>query len=215
MAVHPEIKTELANEAPGLPFPAPAMPWQVPVGYFEQLSVTVLERIRLESDELPAILRTLQENNAQQPGWPYQTPAGYFEKPPASITTIQSQSTAQGSSPIVSLYKRSFLKYAVAAAVLFAIVGIGRWYQQHSLPDIDADPTSWVRNEVKKESTEKIEHYVEGNLIEMTDLSTDHKNEIAMLTKDIDEKEILRLLDETSLLASSSNVSADQSKTLN
>jgi hypothetical protein len=236
-------KEELTRHAPGLPFPAPAMPHSVPDGYFEQLSTTVLERIRLESQELPDVLRSLKQKNAQAPGWPYQVPAGYFEQPTASPFT-QGHQTAEyldrslqrqpiteksneeldrqteeadqpSTAPRIALRKRSLFRYAAAAAVLTAILGVGRWYQQRAVPDIETDPASWVRNEVKKESTEKIERYIDGTLIETTDLSTDHKKEIAQLTEDIDEKEILNLLNETDLLASTAGESGGSQKILN
>jgi hypothetical protein len=213
MSAHQHTKNELDSHAPGLPFPAPAMPYTVPAGYFEQLSSTILERIRLESDELPTILNSLKQKNAQQLGWPFQTPAGYFEQTPAAIPT--KKTAALTPAPVIALRKRSLFKYAVAAALLVAIFGVGRWYQQRAVPDIETDPANWVRYEVKKESNEKIDNYINGSLIESTDLSGDHKQEIALLTKDIDEKEILNLLNETNLLAATTNESDGSQKILN
>lgn len=195
---------ELASLAPGLPFPAPAMPYAVPAGYFEQLAGAVLARIHLESDELPPVLQSLKEKYTQRPGWPYQTPAGYFEQTPAPTAA-----------PIIPLRKQSFFRYAVAAAVLATIFGVGRWYQQRAVPDIETDPVSWVRNEVKKESSEKIDSYIDVSIVEATTLSGDHKKEIALLTKDIDEKEILLLLKETDLLAAVTSEPAGSKKILN
>lgn len=215
MSEQPTIRTELATHAPGLPYPAPAMPHAVPAGYFEHLPTAILERIRLESDDLPTVLSSLKERNTNRPGWPYQAPAGYFEQTPSTMATNRPHPTTQGSSPVVSLPKRSWFAYAAAAAVLATIFGIGRWYQQRPLPDIEKDPASWVRNEVNQESTEKIEHYINGNLIETTALQDDHKKEIAQLTQDIDEKEILLLLNETALLASATESSVTVQKILN
>ncbi|MFM8806572.1 MAG: hypothetical protein ACKOD1_04350 [Sphingomonadales bacterium] len=206
---------ELASHAPGLPTPAPAMPHSVPAGYFEQLSATILERIRLESDELPTILSSLKQKNAQQPGWPYQTPADYFEQTSATIPVPANETAAPTAAPVIPFHKRSLLKYAVAAAVLAPMFGVGRWYQLRAVPDIETDPANWVRNEVKRESTEKIDSYINGSLIETTELSTDHKQEIALLTIDIDEKEILNLLNETDLLAAATNESSGSQKILN
>lgn len=213
MSAHQHSNNELDSHEPGLPFPAPPMPYTVPAGYFEQLSATILERIHLESDELPEILNSLKQKNAQQPGWPYQAPTGYFEQTPVAIPA--NKTTAFTAAPVISLRKRSLFRYAVAAAVLVTIFGVGRWYQQRTIPDIETDPANWVRYEVKKESSEKIDSYVDGSLIESTDLSADHKQEIALLTKDIDEKEILNLLNETDLLAATTNESNGSQKILN
>jgi hypothetical protein len=215
MSEQQHIKAELASHAPGLPFPATAMPHSVPAGYFEQLPLAVLERIRLESDELPSVLLSLKEENAHRPGWPYQAPVGYFEQTPKEISTLTNETNTQGTATIIPLRKRSLFRYAVAAAILATIFGVGRWYQQRSLPDIETDPANWVRHQINKESSEKIENYIDGSLIETTDLSTDHKQEIALLTKDIDEKEILLLLSDTDLLAATTGESADTQKLLN
>jgi hypothetical protein len=168
-----------------------------------------VERIRLESDELPAVLRSLKEKNAQQPGWPYQTPTGYFEQPPTAFSAPDNQAI------VIPFRKRPLFRYAVAAAVLVTIFGVGRWYQQRSLPDIETDPANWVRNEIKKESTEKIDSYIDGSVVETIEPSAAHKKEIAQLTKDIDENEILLLLSETDLLASASSESGGSQKILN
>lgn len=213
MSAQQHTNNELASHAPGLPSPAPAMPYAVPAGYFEQLSATILERIRLESNELPDILTSLKQKNAQQPGWPYQTPAGYFEQTPVAVLT--NKTAAITAAPVIALRKRSLFRYAVAAAVLVTIFGVGRWYQQRAVPDIEKDPMNWVRHQIKKESTEKIDSYINGSLIESTDLSADHKQEIALLTKDLDEEEILNLLNETDLLAATTNESDGSQKIIN
>lgn len=206
---------ELASLAPGLPFPAPAMPYAVPAGYFEQLTSAVLARIHLESDELPPVLQSLKEKNTERPGWPYQTPGGYFEQTPAALSLSTNKTAMPTAAPIIPLRKQSFFRYAVAAAVLATIFGVGRWYQLRAVPDIETDPVSWVRNEVKKESSEKIDSYIDGSIVEAATLSGDHKKEIALLTKDIDEKEILLLLKETDLLAAVTSESAGLQKILN
>jgi hypothetical protein len=199
----------LDAETPGLPCPPPPMPWRVPTGYFEQLPASVLERIRIENDALPPVLQSLKDTAAHRPGWPYRVPAGYFDQPQRYAATNKNEA------PVITLRDRSFFKYAVAAAVLATVFGIGRWYQQTSTPDIDADPAHWVRNQVKKESTEKIESYIASSLIESTIAETDNKKEIALLTKDIAEEEILYLLSETELLATGNSESVGTQKILN
>lgn len=199
----------LDAETPGLPCPPPPMPWRVPTGYFEQLPASVLERIRIENDALPPVLQSLKDTAAHRPGWPYRVPAGYFDQPQRYAATNKNEV------PVITLRDRSFFKYAVAAAVLATVFGIGRWYQHTSTPDIDADPAHWVRNQVKKESTEKIESYIASSLIESTIAETDNKKEIALLTKDIAEEEILYLLSETELLATGNSESVGTKKILN
>jgi hypothetical protein len=185
------------------------MPWRVPTGYFEQLSASVLERIRIENDALPPVLQSLKDTAAHRPGWPYRVPAGYFDQPQRYASKNKNEE------PVIRLRDRSFFKYAVAAAVLATVFGIGRWYQQTSTPDIDTDPAHWVRNQVKKESPEKIESYIASSLIESTIAETDNKKEIALLTKDIAEEEILYLLSETELLATGNSESVGTKKILN
>lgn len=209
MSEQQQIKQELATLAPGLPVPSPAMPFSVPGGYFEQLPAAVMDRIRLEEDELPEILRTLKEKNRSVAGWPFEVPTGYFDQAQDTIATRQHKT------PVISFHKRPFLKYAVAAAVLLMLFGVGRWYQQTKTPDIETDPESWVRKEIEKESPDKIESYVEATLIESSELSTDDKKEIALLTNDISQEEILYLLNETALLSTTSNESGGQQKILN
>jgi len=209
------IKEELGTLAPGLPVPAPAMPFAVPPGYFEQLPAAVLERIRLEQDEIPEVLRSLKEKNASQPGWPFQVPTGYFEQQEHHRTPQQTAATTQEQTPVVSLHKRPFIKWVAAAAILLLIIAGGRWYQQRQHPDIETDPGSWVRKEIEGESIDKIESYVEANLIESVVLNTDDKKEIALLTKDISQEEILYLLSETAPLSTSVNEPIGQQKILN
>ena len=209
MSEQQQIKQELAALAPGLPAPSPAMPFSVPAGYFEQLPAAVMDRIRLEENELPAILRTLKEKNRSVAGWPYEIPTGYFDQTQNTILTRQQKT------PVISLNKRAFFKYAAAAAVLLMLFGVGRWYQQTKTPDIETDPESWVRKEIEKESSDKIESYVEATLIESSEVSTDDKKEIALLTNDISQEEILYLLSETALLSTTSNESGGQQKILN
>lgn len=203
------IKAELAAQAPGLPYPAPPAPWQVPAGYFEQLPAAVLERIRIETDELPPVLQSLKAIAAQQPGWPYRVPEGYFSQP------LDRSLTKENKAPVITLRNRSFFKYAVAAAVLIAVLGVGRWYQQVAIPDIDKDPVRWVRHQVKKEPTEKIESYIAGSLVETTITEADNKKEIALLTKDITEEEIVHLLSEIDLLTAANGESNSTKKILN
>ena len=215
MSEQQHIKEELAALAPGLAVPAPAMPFAVPPGYFEQLPAAVLERIRVEQDEIPEVLRSLKEKNASQPGWPFQVPTGYFEQQEHHRTPQQTATTTQTKTPVVSLHKRPFVKWVAAAAILLLIIAGGRWYQQRQHPDIETDPGSWVRKEIEGESIDKIESYVEANLIESVVLNTDDKKEIALLTKDISQEEILYLLSETAPLSTSGNEPIGQQKILN
>jgi hypothetical protein len=92
---------------------------------------------------------------------------------------------------------------------------VGRWYQQVAVPDIDKDPVRWVRHQVKKESTEKIESYIAGSLVETTITEADNKKEIALLTEDIAEEEIVHLLSETDLLNTAIGESNSTKKILN
>jgi len=184
------------------------MPWKVPQGYFEQMPDLIIERIRIETDELPALLQLLKEQSLTQPsGWPFQAPTGYLEDSPiaapwqAPSPSLQSQSsTLRPVTPVIPIYKRRYFKYAMAAAVLTALFGLARWYRTANTIDIHKDPNTWVRKEVEKVPTEKIEQYLSSNTIVITPATPDAKKEVESLTKDITEEEIQQLLEETALL---------------
>jgi len=77
-----DIQEELRQLAPDLARLAPGTPYEVPAGYFEQLSGQVMQRIRAEAAGNPKeeaavyapVFHTLHNHS------PYKLPAGYFEQ---------------------------------------------------------------------------------------------------------------------------------------
>lgn len=121
------ITTELKELSSHLPGQPPRMPYAVPTGYFEGLAEQVLTRIRREEarqelHELSPLLSGLSREV------PYSTPYGYFDRSVALPANRQA--------PVLSLFQRTWVRYAVAAAVLAA--GIFLWVGQPAQTPVTA-----------------------------------------------------------------------------
>lgn len=113
------IQKELLEQNSCLAEQPSHMPYAVPEGYFECLAETILTRIRQaevqeELGSLSSLLQQLSRTN------PYNAPAGYFEQA-ASIP-------AKPATPVRSLFQKTWVRYAVAAAAV--VTGIFIWLGQ-------------------------------------------------------------------------------------
>ncbi|MEN9498177.1 MAG: hypothetical protein RL750_1076 [Bacteroidota bacterium] len=117
------IQKELLEQNSCLAEQPSHMPYAVPEGYFECLAETILTRIRQaevqeELGSLSPLLQQLSRTN------PYNAPAGYFEQA-ASIP-------AKPATPVRSLFQKTWVRYAVAAAAV--VTGIFIWLGQINQP---------------------------------------------------------------------------------
>ena len=94
------IMNELGEISPIVAQISPALPYQVPNGYFEGLAEQILARIKAEA--LPPVLEAAKEN-------PYSVPQGYFEKLPELIlnrvraeNALNPQEEIEAISPLLS-----------------------------------------------------------------------------------------------------------------
>lgn len=125
---------ELNSRLPGALHPSP---FSVPPGYFEELAPQILSRIRKQEvrEELEMLSTTLGNTPRKNP---YATPAGYFDQAPTPIVAKQT--------PVVSLFRQTWVRYA-AAAVVFA-VGVILWSREEQTPPVTANK---VINELQKD----------------------------------------------------------------
>jgi len=174
------------------------MPYTLPVGYFEGLS---LDNITKENDNLSAKeeLETISPLlSSLKKEMPYHVPQGYFESLAADIHTAENKPAAK----VVSLGSRKWFRYAAAAVVVGVIATIGFMFINRDKVTADQDSFAWVKKNVKKVSTEKLEEFIQLADAEKSVASVDVKGqqEVKELVKDVPEDEIQNLLDDTKIL---------------
>lgn len=174
------------------------MPYTVPAGYFEDLS---LENITADTDNLSAKeeLETISPLlSSLKKEMPYSVPQGYFESLGADIHTAENKPAAK----VVSLGSRKWFRYAAAAVVVGVIATIAFMFINRDKVTADQDSFAWVKKNVKKVSTEKLEEFIQLTDAEKSVASVDLKGqqEVKELVKDVPEDEIQNLLDDTKIL---------------
>ena len=136
---------------------------------------------------------------------PYSVPAGYFE----TLDTKVDKKEAK----VISITKRRWYRFAVAAAVIGIVVIGGLLFMHQGQPDVNKNPRAWVNKNVnKKVSQEKIDEFVklaEDESINTTEDSDASKQaEIKELMKDVPEKEIEDFLNDAVALESNGDTDA-------
>ena len=116
------IAKELEFLSPYLSRLEKQMPYSIPEGYFEKLPTDLLNSVSKDSltakEELASIsplLSSLKKEN------PYTVPDGYFDR----ISTIHQKEEKQRAAKVVSLFSRTWFRYAAAAVVTGIIILTG------------------------------------------------------------------------------------------
>ena len=199
---------ELAYLSPLLSGVSKEMPYSVPAGFFQNLSEDVLLFVTKHKDHqtseeeigtLSPLLSRLKNKN------PYSVPAGYFDNIEPRIEKKEAK--------VISITKRRWYRFAVAAAIIGVIVIGGILFFNSRKVDPNKNPDEWIAKNVnKKVSGEKIDEFVklaEDESLNVTDENDEAKQaEIKELMKDVPEKEIQDFLDDA--IVSNSNDEADE-----
>lgn len=174
-------------------------PYHVPAGYFDglaeniQRAVTGIEASQTTNEELIAISPFLSSIRKQMP---YTVPKEYFENTAQTATVIADKRQAE----VVSFTSRKWFRYAAAAVVTSVIAITAFLFINNEKPDATTNSHAWVKKNIKKVSTDKINEFIklaeEEKLVENAVVSTDKKMEIKELVKDIPVAEIQNFLDE-------------------
>ncbi|MBM3431461.1 MAG: hypothetical protein FJX92_00480 [Bacteroidetes bacterium] len=188
------IKTELEELNSPLLENLSRMPYAVPSGYFEGLPEQVLKKIhRLEvQEELLTLSPTLA---GLQKDIPYATPAGYFEHSvPVSL---------KPKGRVVTLFQRSWMRYAAAAAVL--VGGIFFWTYQDNKPTLSADNVLIEVEKDIKQLNEKQELQVQEFIsagVQEEELSTNDQHAISSdgLLAGVSEEELTEFLEQSEFI---------------
>ncbi|HVZ55727.1 MAG TPA: hypothetical protein VG870_03630 [Chitinophagaceae bacterium] len=178
-------------------FPAP-----VPDGYFTRLPLEVLTRIRTLEDHQAG---SREETSALSPllgrlsrELPYSVPAGYFDQLGQGLRLEAAVQPAR----VVSLKRRSWMRYAVAAAVIGLVALTGLLLLTGRSRQDAGNPTAWVEKSMKKVSTSDINTFIQLADEEATQpaslAAAGKDDDIRELMKDVSDKDIQRFLKETS-----------------
>lgn len=176
------------------------MPYSIPKDYFATLSDNVLKTIHTAGlsakDELAAIsplLSSLKKEN------PYHIPEGYFE----SLPTTKPKEARQPSAKVVSMFSRSWFRYA-AAAVVTGIIVLGSLSlftnEQESGGKALARFTRDVIKMDEQQKDDMIDFFDAGlNGKETAQVNTDNKNsqEVKELLVGVSEEELKDFQEQT------------------
>lgn len=189
-------REELLHLSPLLAGLSKEVPYSVPPGYFEKMAVPANTQTAAEElSSLSPLLSGLKKET------PYSVPEGYFE-------TLSSSSYGTAIKPqakVISITSRRWFRLAAAAVVTGAIVTAGFIIKKGKV-DPSENSYAWVKKNIKKVSTEKIEEFVtlaeEENLAAEPVVATAEPKaqDVKELIKDVPENEIQSLLNDTQLL---------------
>ena len=210
---------EAANAAEELGYLSPILsnvskklPYTVPTGYFEGLEEKLMQTVRNSSDYQTATeeLETLSPLlSGLKKEMPYSVPQGYFETLAADINTQANETETK----VVSISSRKWFRYAAAAMVVGVIATLSFMLINQDKVTADKDSYAWVKKNIKKVSTEKIEEFIQLTGEDKSIASIDTKIEdVKELIKDVPDNEIQSLLNDTELLDdvnSDENISDD------
>jgi hypothetical protein len=132
-------------------------PFELPVGYFNELSgnlvagMQAVDFVKDELEDLPVSLMNLKESN------PYEVPSGYFETLPERVLGLVRR-TAQPASVVSMGQKRVWMKYAAAAVVTGLIFTAGLLYFHRPASHGGDDPVAGL----SKVSDQEILNYLQN-----------------------------------------------------
>lgn len=162
------------------------MPYSLPKDYFETLPDNVLKSIHTSGlsakDELAAIsplLSSLKKEN------PYRVPEGYFEGLPAT----NQKETTQQPAKVVSLFSRTWFRYAAAAVVTGVIILAGL-----QLFTTEKEPGGKALAKFTRD-VKKMDEQQKDDMIDFFDAGLDGKETAQVNTDNKNSKEIKALLE--------------------
>jgi hypothetical protein len=212
---------EVSNAAEELGYLSPILsnmpkqlPYTVPAGYFEGLEEKLMQTVRDSSDYLhkESFGQTATEElvtlspllSGLKKEMPYSVPQGYFE----NLVEVNKTETK-----VISLGTQQWFRYAAAAVVVGVIATLSFMLINQDKVTADKNSYAWVKKNIKKVSTEKIEEFIQLTDEDKSVASIDTKIEdVKELVKDVPENEIQSLLNDTELLDdvnSDENISDD------
>ena len=204
---------EVSNAAEELGYLSPILsniskqlPYAIPAGYFEGLEEKLLQTVRDSSDYLhkESFGQTATEElvtlspllSGLKKEMPYSVPQGYFENL-ADVKTKVSKTETK----VISLGTQKWFRYAAAAVVVGVIATLSFMLINRDKVTADEDSYAWVKKNIKKVSTEKIDEFIQLTDEDKSVASIDIKIEdVKELVKDVPENEIQSLLHDTELL---------------
>jgi hypothetical protein len=183
------------------------LPYTVPVGYFEGLEERLMQTVRDSNDYLhkESFGQTATEEletlspllSGLKKEMPYSMPQGYFE----NLATDINVQVNKPETKVVSMGSSKWFRYAAAAMVIGVIATLSFMLLNKDKVTADKDSYAWVKKNIKKVSTEKIEEFIQLTDEDKSVASIDTKIEdVKELVKDVPENEIQSLLNDTELL---------------
>ncbi len=152
-------KEELKTLSPLLDQIGKKMPFNAPAGYFSELPANLTAGAQalafvndeLESNPLSPLMQSLKIKST------YQVPAGYFENLPERLL---SRVKKQPQKAKVVSFRKSWVKYAVAAAItgLILTIGLINYNKPNTPVSINTDPISGLATV----SDQEISNYIEN-----------------------------------------------------
>jgi hypothetical protein len=204
-----EAKAELQNLSPLLSSISREMPYSVPAGFFEDIAEKAskwagssAQTAKEELDELSPLLSGMKKE------MPFSVPQGYFDE----INKKADVESRRGAR-LVSITAGRWFRYAAAAVVTGVIVlsGFLIFGNKQSI-DPNEQSFAWVKKNLKKVSTDDIDHFVEmvdagAPVVASAEVKSDSKetNEIKELIKNIPDEELQQFLDDTEPVAPDDN----------
>lgn len=183
------------------------MPFAVPPGYFEGLALTAIHAVNTTKDAQTAKeeLATLSPLlSGLKKDMPFTVPQGYFE----SLADNGNKEENKPAVKIISITHRKWFRYA-AAAVVVGIIAMAGFIINNKSVDPSSNSYGWVKKNFHKVSTDKLNEFIqlvdEDRPVENSVAVTNKTKEIKELIKDVPEKEIERLLDDTEILDEPAN----------
>lgn len=194
-------KDELYQLSPYLAGISRQLPFSVPDGYFDSLvqntPVPAANDVDAskELETLSPFLGSLKKET------PYVLPGGYFE----NLDTGRKVEAHEKQAKVVSLGARKWFRYAAAAVLVGVIPTVGLLLtSRKNSYDPNTHSAEWVQKNLKKVSTDAIDHFVdlaEPGIQDIAAADTRNeakdKNDVKDLIKDISDKDIQKFLDDT------------------
>lgn len=203
---------ELTSLSPVLSQLSKKMPYTIPAGYFEEMETSLISSVSTSSQSAKEELENLSSLlSGMKKEVPYSVPQGYFD----TLVDNRSIETARPETKVFSLGSRKWIRFAAAAVVTGIIVTTGYFFLSRDKVSVDSDSYKWVKVNTKKVSTEKIDEFIQLTQEEKSGQGTiaavEKNLDIKELVKDIPEKEIQNLLNDTELLDDAeTNIASDE-----
>ncbi len=203
---------ELSYLSPVLSGMSKKMPYQLPVGYFDGLAENALSALQINEQTVNEELATLSPLlSGLKKEMPYSIPAGYFENLNTDIAGDKTETK------VISISHRKWFRMAAAAVITGVILMAGFMVYNATKITADKDSYGWVKKNVKKVSTEKLEEFVELTEVEKSVASMDNNKaeDVKELVKDVPQSEIRNLLNDTQILDDSNEEASSETLMMN